>query len=647
MDQKIGVLGGGQLGRMLTEAASRLNINVVTLDGPACPAKQINAHPDHVNGSFNDPNAIRQLAAKCDVLTVEIEHVNTNVLEDLSHGTDITDDRGGVKNVRVEVQPSWRTIRVIQDKYEQKLHLIRHGIAVAHSRPIESSTMEKVQEVAGDLGYPFMLKSRTEAYDGRGNYPIKSASQIFTALATLQDRPLYAEKWANFTAELAVMVVKTGDNTGQWEKATVAYPAVETIHEDSICKLVYAPARNVSSLVMQDAQNLARQAVAKFWGRGVFGVEMFLLEDGKFKVFSCRMGANTHRIGKLLVNEIAPRPHNSGHYTIEACSMSQYEAHIRAILRLPITERSTQMRTPNTFAVMLNILGGAQPRSHLLAIEEALRIAGANIHLYGKGDARPGRKMGHVTVLANSMEEAELQITPLIKLVNRIRAERKGESPPVFHGTGAQQPEARELAFNHSGGGNVPLVAITMGSDSDRFVLTAGIELLKDLDIPHSVTITSAHRTPERMFRFAREAASKGVRVIIAAAGGAAHLPGMIAAITSLPVIGIPVKGSVLDGNDSLLSIVQMPVRQTCFIAPILKLLSRNSTDSHQRGCPVATVAINNSINAAQLAVRILALSDAKIRERLKQHLADQTASVIEKGERMERVGFEAYGSKE
>lgn len=288
MDKKIGVLGGGQLGRMLTEAASRLNVNVVTLDGPACPAKQINARSDHVNGSFNDPNAIRQLAAKCDVLTVEIEHVNTNVLEDLSNGTEITNDRGGVKNVRVEVQPSWRTIRVIQDKYDQKIHLIRHGIAVAHSRPIENSTIENIQEVAGDLGYPFMLKSRTEAYDGRGNYPIKSASQIPTAVAKLKDRPLYAEKWANFTAELAVMVVKTGDNTGQWEKATVAYPVVETIHEDSICKLVYAPARNVSSLVMQDAQNLARQAVAKFWGRGVFGVEMFLLEDGKFIVFRAR-----------------------------------------------------------------------------------------------------------------------------------------------------------------------------------------------------------------------------------------------------------------------------------------------------------------------------------------------------------------------
>lgn len=281
-------------------------------------------------------------------------------------------------------------------------------------------------------------------------------------------------------------------------------------------------------------------------------------------------------IGTLLVNEIAPRPHNSGHYTIEACSISQYEAHIRAILRLPITERSMQMRNSNTFAVMLNILGGVEPRTHLAVAQEALSIKGASIHLYGKGDARPGRKMGHVNVLASSMEEAENLITPLINRVDQIRAERKSTqsrvSPTTVGHADTPQGEAQQLPKDSANGAKIPLVAITMGSDSDRFVLAAGVELLKELEIPHSVTITSAHRTPERMFRFAREAASKGVKVIIAAAGGAAHLPGMIAAITSLPVIGIPVKGSVLEGNDSLLSIVQMPVRQICFIVPILRL---------------------------------------------------------------------------
>lgn len=278
------------------------------------------------------------------------------------------------------------------------------------------------------------------------------------------------------------------------------------------------------------------------------------------------------------MNEVAPRPHNSGHYTIEACPTSQYEAHIRAILRLPITERSTQMRNSSTNAIMLNILGGAEPRTHLRVAQEALSIEGASIHLYGKGDARPGRKMGHVNLVASSMEEAEMLIKPLISCADQIRAERKNTPariPPTMVGhADIPHREAQQLKpVDSANRAAIPLVAITMGSDSDRFVLTAGIDLLKELEIPHSVTITSAHRTPERMFCFAREAASKGVKVIIAAAGGAAHLPGMIAAITSLPVIGVPVKGSVLDGNDSLLSIVQMPVRQMCFIVSILRLL--------------------------------------------------------------------------
>lgn len=281
-------------------------------------------------------------------------------------------------------------------------------------------------------------------------------------------------------------------------------------------------------------------------------------------------------VGTLLINEIAPRPHNSGHYTIEGCSISQYEAHIRAILRLPIT--STKMRNVNTFALMINILGGAQPQTHLRALQKALSVEGAAIHMYGKGDARPGRKMGHVTVIASSMAEAEGLARPLVKVVDQIRAERKSLQPtissapaPTLKDRLSEVPlSGSEKLIHHS----TPLVAITMGSDSDRFVLEAGIEFLEELNISYSATITSAHRTPDRMFAFAREAASKGVKVIIAAAGGAAHLPGMLAALTSLPVIGIPVKGSVLDGEDSLLSIVQMPVRQTCFIALIMRLES-------------------------------------------------------------------------
>lgn len=273
MDKTIGVLGGGQLGRMLTQAAHNLQIRIITLDGDRCPAMQVNASPDHVHGSFAEPGAIRCLAARCDVMTIETEHVDTNALEALGTG--------------VEIQPSWRAIRTIQDKFNQKLHLSSHGIKVADSLPMENAGVDEVQQVIGTLGgYPCMLKSRTEAYDGKGNCPVKHASEIPMALAKLKGRPLYAERWAHFEAELAVMVVKTGDGSvDQWQDFTLAYPVVETIHEDSICKLVFAPARNVALPVMQEAQELARRAVATFPGRGIFGVEMFLLKDGKLRLF--------------------------------------------------------------------------------------------------------------------------------------------------------------------------------------------------------------------------------------------------------------------------------------------------------------------------------------------------------------------------
>lgn len=285
IDRRVGILGGGQLGLMLTEAAIKLKVRVVTLDQEHCPVTNVikNPGPKHIVGSFTDPNAIRRLAAQCDILTTEIEHVDTHALEELSSSSN-TNDRSRI--FPFEVQPHWRTIRTIQDKYLQKVHLGRNKFPIADSLPIGALDETSVLEVAKTLGYPFMLKSRTEAYDGKGNSPVKSAAEIPVALNRLRDRPLYAERWVGFSKELAVMVVKLEDeaidSSGQWEKATVAYPVVETIHENSICKLVYAPARNVSEIVMQRAQALARQTVAGFWGTGIFGVELFLLNGGKF-----------------------------------------------------------------------------------------------------------------------------------------------------------------------------------------------------------------------------------------------------------------------------------------------------------------------------------------------------------------------------
>ena len=282
MDKTVGVLGGGQLGRMLTEAASRLNVRIVTLDADNAPAKQINAHPGHVTGSFRNPESIRQLAQNCDILTVEIEHVDTDVLEDLSDGTEMRQDWRRVRSTKLEVQPSWKTIRVIQDKYKQKQHLQSYGIPTAKSTSLDSTSPIELEKIIQDFGYPVMLKSKTEAYDGRGNFPINSPTDIQEALSGLKDRPLYVEQWAKFDMELAVMVVKTQNpaDPKEWESSTLAFPVVETIHEDSICKLVYVPPRNLTEPILQKAQALARRAVAGLWGKGVFGVEMFFLGNG-------------------------------------------------------------------------------------------------------------------------------------------------------------------------------------------------------------------------------------------------------------------------------------------------------------------------------------------------------------------------------
>jgi phosphoribosylaminoimidazole carboxylase len=241
------------------------------LDAEKSPAKQVNAHEDHVTGAFNKADDIRRLAEKCDVLTIEIEHVDTRVLKELSG---------------VSVQPSGETISLIQDKYAQKEHLISKEIEVAKSLPIDAKSKDEeaneVASVAEQLGgYPVMLKARKDAYDGRGNFALKNAEQIPEALKELGNRALYAEQWANFTMELAVMVVKTKEEAGgDWQQTTLAYPTVETIHEESICKLVYAPPRGVDAKTSQRAQEMARRAIAQFAGKGIFGVEMFLLQDG-------------------------------------------------------------------------------------------------------------------------------------------------------------------------------------------------------------------------------------------------------------------------------------------------------------------------------------------------------------------------------
>ena len=313
-----------------------------------------------------------------------------------------------------------------------------------------------------------------------------------------------------------------------------------------------------------------------FPGCGIFGVEMFLLPDNE-----------------LLVNEIAPRPHNSGHYTIDACVTSQFEAHVRAVVGLPMPRNVTSFSTTNTAAIMVNVLGDDVPNKELEACSRALETPHASVYLYGK-TTRPKRKLGHINIVTSSMADAE----------ERLRYIMEGRAPIL------SIQEAKEA----------PLVGVIMGSDSDLKAMSVGADILKKFGVPFELTIVSAHRTPHRMIEYATKAAERGIKVIIAGAGGAAHLPGMVAALTPLPVIGVPIKGSTLDGVDSLHSIVQMP-----------------------RGIPVATVAINNSTNAALLAVRILGAADPKWLTEMTNYMNSMEEEVLAKVERLETTGYDKY----
>jgi phosphoribosylaminoimidazole carboxylase len=274
----IGVLGGGQLGRMLIEAAGPLGIEVVVLDEANCPARQISCNSKHVTGSFKDPDKVRELARRCDVLTVEIEHVNTEVLEEIAtKGVEVD---GQVK--KVAVHPSWETIRLIQDKFLQKEFFAKAGLPIATQMPVESgsSMADSLRKAARALGFPFMLKARKGSYDGRGNFKVDDEGHFEQAIKEMGKLSLYAEKFLPFKKELAVMVLRTEDDEGKLRDVH-AYPAVETIHEESICTKVFYPPRQVSAAVCEKARKVASDVIRGLKGRGVFAVEMFVLDDGK------------------------------------------------------------------------------------------------------------------------------------------------------------------------------------------------------------------------------------------------------------------------------------------------------------------------------------------------------------------------------
>lgn len=557
----LGLLGGGQLGAMLCEAANPLNVPIAILDAENAPAKKIHYNKNHGNGSFKDAAKIRELAAHCEVMTVEVEHVDTEILEEINtKGVQVTNADGSSTTKKIAVHPSWKTIRLIQNKYDQKEYFAKQGVPIAEQVALDGgdAMLASMKHVSSKFGFPWMLKSRKDSYDGRGNLKIASEADFDQAIAEFGNLSCYAEKWVPFEIEFSVMVIRTEDDAGN-TKRLIPYPVVETVHEDNICSKVYMPPRNISPEICKRAQEVACNVVGKLWGRGVFAVEMFLTKNGD-----------------VLVNEIAPRPHNSGHLTIESVPyMSQFKAQLTAILDKPLPET---LKPHVQSSIMINVLGGATPDAHNGLIEKAESMyhsdAAVYVHMYGK-ESKPSRKIGHITV-TGFMPVAELEkfAEPLIQAAQDVRQERLKASSKALRPQAAAAASA--VVAPSAGVGRAsgePLVLVTMGSDSDLPVLKAGFDILNQFGVPWEVDITSAHRTPAKMGQVATDAAGRGVKVIIAAAGGAAHLPGMLAAYTPLPVIGVPVKATHLDGMDSLLSIVQMPVSITQDILRQLMLM--------------------------------------------------------------------------
>ncbi|MGE5315880.1 MAG: 5-(carboxyamino)imidazole ribonucleotide synthase [Acidobacteriota bacterium] len=371
----IGILGGGQLARMSAQAASRLGIRTAILEREECsPAGQL-THQEFV-GWVDNEELVTQFAHACGVVTLENEFIDYRRLE-------------FIESLGREVVPSSAVIARIQDKFIQKETLAQHGIPVPLFLPVTRETSWK--ELRARLGSPVVMKSRKMGYDGYGNAMVRSQASFDAARQKLSARhaQLMAEEFVDFTMELAVMVVRT-------KKETRAYPVVQTIQKDHICSMVIAPAP-IDRTTAQRAAHIAIAAVEAVGGMGLFGVEMFITSDNE-----------------ILVNEMAPRPHNSGHYTIEGCVTSQFENHVRAVLGLPLG--STSMLAP--YAVMVNLLGSKTPKPGTANLVTALRNEHAHFHLYGKAASRPGRKMGHVTVLGSSLPELLTEARRLQKAIH-------------------------------------------------------------------------------------------------------------------------------------------------------------------------------------------------------------------------------------
>ncbi len=375
MAKILGIIGGGQLGMMLTEAAKKMPeyiSKVIVLDpNQNCSASLVGA--EQMIADFKDRDAIIELSKKADIITYEIESGDSDVLKSVENDA--------------EVNPSPETLKIIQDKLLQKQFLLDNNIPVP--KFIEINNMDDLKIGLEQFGFPALLKARRDAYDGKGNYKIDSEKDIQKAFDYFKGKFLLLEKFIPFKMEVSVIAAR---NTKGEIKS---YPLVENIHEKNILRQTIAPAR-VSKQIIDEAGKIAEKTLLVLKGAGIFGIEMFVTNEGH-----------------ILINEIAPRVHNSGHHTLQSGTTSQFEQHLRAILGLELKNTELIYNT-----IMYNILGNIDFEGEYKKIE----FTEKNIFLkmYEKKISKPLRKLGHLNLVGSDNQTIDELLNELSHIKDKV-----------------------------------------------------------------------------------------------------------------------------------------------------------------------------------------------------------------------------------
>jgi len=361
----LGVMGGGQLGRMFVHAAQSMGYRTAVLDADDTSPAGLVSHA-HIRTSYLDDAGLSELARVADAITTEFENVPAAALMQLARSR--------------PVAPSGDAVSVCQDRAREKAHFVACGVACAPHALIE--TPEQLAAVPDDL-LPGILKTARLGYDGKGQIRVKTRAELVAGWDELQRVGCVLEKMLPLAYEVSVIVARGRD--GQ----VVHFPLQQNLHRDGILAVTTVPAPSVSAAVSQQAYESAHQIAASMDYVGVLCIEFFVLQDGR-----------------IVANEMAPRPHNSGHHTIDACDVSQFELQVRAMTGLPLVE--PVLHSP---CFMLNLLGDLWFPAGATTQQEpdwaaVLALSGTHLHLYGKSEARKARKMGHLTVTGETPQAA-------------------------------------------------------------------------------------------------------------------------------------------------------------------------------------------------------------------------------------------------